>query len=100
MIKAIQIEINGLCERQTFKVSQSKDLFADASLVSGRFVLAFKLSENGDMEFRARFVVGEHRDKLKRLMAHTSQTIQPSPIRLLLTNATMLCFKIWVSDVT
>lgn len=61
-------------------------------------MLSKKSSESGDKTYNARFVVGRHRDKLKRLMVHTSQTTQPSSIRLLLAIAIMQDFEIWISD--
>lgn len=62
-------------------------------------VLAIKSSADGDINFKARFVALSHQDRLKRLIVHTFQNIQPSSIRLLLTTAAMLNFEIWVSDV-
>lgn len=56
----------------------------------GRFVLAIKPTSGSGMKYKARFVVGGHRDRLKRLMTQTSQTIQPASNRLPLTVAAVL----------
>ena len=44
-------------------------------------------------------MIGGHRDKLKKLMVHSSQTLQPSSIRLLLTIAAAHQFEVWISDI-
>ena len=49
--------------------------------------------------YKALFVIGGHRDKLKEFMVHSSQTLQPATIRLMLALAVMLGYEIWISDV-
>lgn len=62
-------------------------------------MLAVKSKGDGDGKFKARFVVGGHRDKLKRLTVYIFQTIQASLIRLLLAVVVMKEFYAWSSDV-
>ena len=42
---------------------------------------------------------GVHREKLKKLMVHSSQTLQPSSIRILLTIEGAHQFEVWISGV-
>ena len=51
------------------------------------------------MKFKARYVIGGQRDKLKRFMVHSSQTLQPASVRLLLAMASMFGFHVWTADV-
>lgn len=99
MTEAKRNEIRNLIERGTFKVVCREDVPLDANVLTGRFVLCIKSTPDGNIKHKARFVIGGHRDKLKNLMVHTTQTLQPSSIRLLLTTAAMFNFDIWTSDV-
>ena len=49
----------------------------DVKVLPGRFVLAIKSAEDGQMRFKARYVIGVHRDRMKDLMMHTAATLQP-----------------------
>lgn len=69
------------------------------NVLPGCFVLVIKATEDGQEKYKARYVVGGHRDKLKKMMVHSSQTLQPSSIRLLLALATLHCFELGTSDV-
>lgn len=70
-----------------------------------RFVRVLKSTKGSGVKYKAFFVVGGHRARFKLYMVHTTQTIQPSSIRLfkyrsswLLPPATMN-FDIWALDV-
>jgi len=66
----------------------------------GKSSLAIKSTEDGEIKYKARFVIGGHRDKQKHLMVHNSATLQPQSIRLLLSLAHANDFAIWTADVT
>ena len=100
MLEARAEEIRNLIKRKTFKVILKEDLPADANVLPGRFVLALKSTVDGKIFHKARFVIGGHRDRLKNFMVHSSQTLQPSSIRLLLALASIFGFQVWTSDVT
>ena len=49
----------------------------DAKFLPGRFELAINPNEDREIKFKARFVIGGHRDKLKHLIVFNSVTLQP-----------------------
>ena len=87
MRTAIQHEVKDLIQRGTFKVKQKKDLPHRANALNARFVLGIKSDADGGVKYKARYVIGGHRDKLKHYMVHGAQTLQQSSARLLLTLA-------------
>eukprot|EP00171_Calliarthron_tuberculosum_P023641 IDg23641t1 len=99
MTAAKKSEIAGLLSRGTFKVILREEVPPDANVLPGRFVLAIKSTEDGNIKFKARYVIGGHRDRFKHMMVHTASTLQPQSIRLLLALASMHGFDIWTSDV-
>lgn len=100
MRDAKQQEIRNLFRRGTFQIVLKEEVPDDANILPGRFVMTIKSTVDGSIKHKARFVVGGHRDKLKQFMVHSSQTLQPQSIRLLLALATAFGFDIWTSDVT
>ena len=100
MSEAKRREIKGLLDPGTFKIILREDIPPDGNVLPGRFVLAVKSTEDGEVKFKARYVIGGQRDKLKGFMVHTSQTLQPSSVRLLLALAELHGFSTWTSDVT
>lgn len=92
MNAAKKAEIKNLLDRGTFKIFLRDDIPKDRNVLPGRFVLAVKPTEDGKEEYKARYVVGGHRDKLKRMMVH-------APRRLLLALAVLHGFDIWTADV-
>ena len=99
MTKAKRQEIMSLLERGTFKVILREEIPKDANVLPGRFVLALKSTEDNNVKYKARYVIGGHRDRLKHMMVHSTSTLQPASIRLLLALATVHGFDIWTSDV-
>ena len=87
MYTAVAKEIRGLFDRGTFKVILREEVPTDANVLPGRFILAIKSTEDGEINYKARFVIGGHRDKMKHLMVHNSATLQPQSIRLFLAQA-------------
>jgi len=100
MSEAIKKEVHGLFEKGTFKVILREEVPNDGNVLPGRFVLAIKSTEDGEVKYKARFVMGGHRDKQKHLMVHNSATLQPQSIRLLLALAHAHDFDVWTADVT
>ena len=99
MDKTKREEIKRLLDRGTFKVILTKDVSKDGNLLPGRFVLAIKSSEDSMTKYKARYVIGGHRDRLKHMMVHTTSTLQPQFIRLLPALAAIHVFHIWASGV-
>ena len=92
-------EIKNLLNRGTFKVILREEIPKDVNVLPGRFVLALKSTEDGEIKHKARYVIGGHRDRLKHMMVHSTSTLQPSSIRLLLALAAIHGFDVWTSDV-
>lgn len=84
MRKARYDEIKGLLDRGTFKAVLEKNLPSDANIMPARFVFALKSTDDGEVKFKARYIICENRDKYKDMMVHTSPTIQSSSTRLVL----------------
>ena len=99
MESARRQEIKNLLERGTFKVILKEDIPKDANILPGRFLLSLKSTEDNNVKYKARYVIGGHRDRLKHMMVHSTSTLQPSSIRLLLALAIVHGFDIWTSDV-
>lgn len=59
------------------------------------FVFALKHAETGDVKYKARFVLGGHRDKEKSRMVHTASTLSHSSVRLILALAAIFGFSVW-----
>ena len=70
-----------------------------ANALTARFVLAIKSKADDRIKYKARYVIGGHRDKLKHFMVHGAQTMQASSSRLLLAIAAAHNFEVWTSDV-
>ena len=75
------------------------ELPPDGNIFPGRFVLAIKSTDDGKIKYKARYVIGGHRDKYKDFMVHSNSTLQPQSIRLLGALAAVIDFDIWTSDV-
>lgn len=100
MTEAKGAEIKGLLERGTFKAILRKEIPPNRNVLPGRFVIGLKSTEDGKEKFKARYIIGGHRDRHKAFMAHTSQTLQPASIRLMLAFASTFDFEVWTSDVS
>ena len=99
MRSAIRTEIRDLLRRGTFKVILNEKLPDGANALTARFVLAIKSSADGDVKYKARNVIGSHRDVLKIYLVHGAQTLQGSSVWLILALASMYSFNISSSDV-
>lgn len=69
------------------------------NIVPSRFVLAIKRKDTGEEVYKARFVLGGHKDRDKRSVVHSATTLKQSSIMLLLELATILGFKLWSTDI-
>ena len=99
MQKAILAEVRDLLRRGTFKVVLKEELPDGANALTARFVLAIKSTVDGKVKYKARYVMGGHRDRLKNFLVHDAQTVSPSSTRLFLCLSAMFDFKIWSFDV-
>ena len=70
-----------------------------ANALTARFVLTIKSNADGQIKYKARYVIGGHRDVLKLYMVHGAKTLQASSARIIVALATMFGFQVWSSDV-
>ena len=85
----INKEVATLVERGIFKAMRIRDLPDDANLLIPRFVLAIKIDIEGRERYKARYVVGDHRDYTINYLLGCSQTLQNSSCRPLLAFTSM-----------
>lgn len=97
MKEAIRKEMDGLFKRGTFRVAVLRDP-TDKNILPSRFVFAVK-HENGDTVYKARFVIGGHKDLLKKNVVHTASSLSQSSIRVLLAVAAIFGLDVWTTDV-
>lgn len=65
MKQAKLAELRSLFDRVTFKVVLKEDTPANANVLSGRVFLAIKSTLDGQTKFKARYVMGGHKDKVE-----------------------------------
>ena len=99
MSQANRDEIRRLLDRGTFSVILREEVPPDSNVLPDRFVLAIKSTEDGQVKFKARYVIGGHRDRMKALMVQSAATLQPQSIRFLLALPAIHGFDIWSADV-
>ena len=75
MKKAIAAEIRDLMSRGTFKVVMRAEISPNANVLTARLVLEIKHKNTARVRFKARYVIGGHRDRLKAFLVHGSQTL-------------------------
>jgi transposase InsO family protein len=92
-------EVLGLIERGTFGIQLACDAPPRPNILPSRFVLTVKNVETDRPVFKARLVVGGHRDREKSTLVHDSQTVRASAVRMLLAMAACFDFEIWSTDV-
>lgn len=94
MYESRRKEVKGLIERRTFKVILKEGVPRGANNLLARFVFAIKSTEDRKINYKARYVIGGHRGRLKNLMVHSSQTLSASSTRLLLALALAFSFDV------
>lgn len=94
MTAAKKAEIKSLLDRQTFKLILREELLSDGNILPGCFVMAIKSTGDGKIKYKARYVIGGHRDKYKDLMVHSTSNLQPQSVRILLALAAIFEFDI------
>ena len=99
MEQAKRAEVQELLKRGTFKVILRSELPNGANAITARFVLAIKSNADEKVKYKARYVMGGHRDKMKNFLVHGAQTFQPSSARLLLALSSIHGFDVWSTDV-
>eukprot|EP00171_Calliarthron_tuberculosum_P005221 IDg5221t1 len=96
---AIRKEILGLIERKTFKIVLKEEAGDNPNIVPARFILAVKHDHDGSTLFKARFVMGGHRDREKHLAVHKTTNMKQSSLRMILALATILGLDVWSIDI-
>jgi Reverse transcriptase (RNA-dependent DNA polymerase) len=86
-------------ETGTFKIVLKSEVETDANIIPSRMILAIKKGEDGSEVYKARLVLGGHRDKEKRALIHNSNNVSQTSIRLLIALAAVFGFNIFTADV-
>ena len=84
--------------RGVFEVVKRSDIPEGANCMKSKLVLTVKSPMNAPDEDKARYTIAGHRDKMKKLIVHTTVTLQPSSIRLLALISEILDLELWISD--
>lgn len=88
-----------MLDRGTFMMMLKEEPAHNGNILRGRFVFAIKSTDDRKVKYKARYVIGSHRNKFKGLMVHSTSTLQLQSVRLLLALASAFGFNIWTSDV-
>lgn len=99
MMKARTAEAQSLLNRQASDVVAMDEIPEGSIILPGRFVMFIKSSEDGIERYKTRYAIGGHRNKLKNVMVHSSQTLQPSSTRLLLALASLFDYEVRIADI-
>lgn len=99
MTTAFRTEDEALSKRGTLKVIIQRKCPDDGNVLPGRFVLLIKLDSGNIQIYKARFAIDGHLDMLKKMMAHSSQALQSTSIKSILTISASHNSKVWASDV-
>lgn len=78
MTAAKKEEMSNVFRSGTCKIMLKEEVPADGNVLSGRFVLSINSSEDGIIKYKARYVIGEHRDKFKDMMVYSNSALEPS----------------------
>lgn len=98
-VEAKRNEILGLIDKGTFRLVLREEAGPSRNVMPSRYVLDLK-HENSNTRYKARFVLGSHRDRDKHSIVHNSSTLRHYSIRMIMALATILGFDIWSADVT
>lgn len=78
MKDAVSNEVGDLDRRGTFKVIPKEEFLDGANALTAQFVLAIKSNADGQVKYKARYIIGGHRDVLKQF---TASIIRPPHTR-------------------
>ena len=99
MAAAIQEEVKDLLRRGTFKIILREEIPDGANVLIARYVLAMESKTDGSIKFKARYVVGGHKDVLKHYLIHGAHTLWTQSVRLMIELTAILGFCVWSTDV-
>ena len=91
-------ELLKLVERGTFKLVLVEEPGDKPNIVRYRYVMSIKHSEGGEVKYKARYVLGGHRDRDKHKIVHNTVNIKQSSICTTIDLATILGFDVWSLD--
>ncbi len=94
MREAIRAEVRDLLKRAMFKFILRSELLDGANALTARFILANMSNADSEIQYKARYVVGGHRDNLQQYLVHGAQTLHGSSARLLLALASAFDFEV------
>ena len=98
MKEAINCEDQEFIRRGTFNVKPGRNIPDDANTLTARFVLEIKSIADGDVNCKARHVVGRNCGIIKLFIVHGAQTWEASSVRILSALASLFHLKIQWPD--
>ena len=92
--EAIRKEIKGILDRGTFSVILKEEIKGVGNILGARFFLPTKSTIDGMIKIKAIYIIARDRDRLKEFMAHLTQSVQHTNIRIKLALAALFEFNI------
>lgn len=92
-------EIDGLVHREALTVYIGNNNPADANIHGVHFVMEINDKGTPGERLKARFVAQRFADREKIILAHASKTFRKHSIRLVVSIAATLGFRLWPQDV-
>ena len=98
--KAKEHEVKNLEARGTWKVVKRDSVPHGANLLSGKFVLSLKNANSPREKAKARYVAQGFKDLEKPFLVHNTTALRQSSIKLILSVASLLNFRVFTHDIT
>lgn len=85
-------------DKGAFRFVDGEKIPPNASILSGRFVLALKTVGTKGETHKARIIVQEYKDAEKNMVVHSSTNLNQQSIRLVVSLAAIFEFRLWTQD--
>lgn len=97
--QAKQTEVDGLIKRQIWNIVKREDVSKNSNIVRGRFVLTLKLFFTPHETAKLRYISKGYANDLKDLLVHDTNALRPTSIRINLSIAAVISFRLFSHDV-
>ena len=99
MTAAKYSEIRDLIKRGRFQAVLRTELPDSANMITARYLLAIKSSEDKEERYKARYAAGRHPGIMQEYLVLCAKIIQSFSVRITLVVANVKGLRIWVVDV-
>lgn len=93
-------KIAGLCRRKIWHKVKRGELKSDSNVMGGRFIYSLKSYETSPEMAKVRYVAEGYSDKDKPFMVHDAGSLRASFIRIVLSTAACLRFRVFSHNIT